>query len=65
VVRGVSEIPPGCKQIIDSQYTKPFALDLPFNVPGGALPVRASNEPPSTPTMSRMFMLNTARNKKL
>lgn len=38
VVRGVSEIPSGCKSIIDGQYLSAFTLDLPFHVQGGALP---------------------------
>lgn len=37
VVRGVQSIPEGCKQIIDGQYKDPFSLELPFQVPGGAL----------------------------
>eukprot|EP00040_Diaphanoeca_grandis_P037518 m.244642 g.244642 ORF g.244642 m.244642 type:complete len:336 (-) comp33833_c2_seq1:64-1071(-) len=38
VVRGVASIPTECKQLIDSQYTSPMSLALPFKVPGGSLP---------------------------
>jgi hypothetical protein len=38
VVRGVESIPPGCKDAIDRQYSKPAPLQLPLHVSGGADP---------------------------
>ena len=38
VVRGSTQVPSACRDEIDAQYEEPLGLDVPFAVPGGALP---------------------------